>query len=774
MKLSAALLLLSQLAVSQATSGRLKEPSSNNNVSNQRTRYAKASKTGKSGKEERDYFNRVSNFFICSQIGASCTEDDATSAEIVAASEDGMTLIYTDAEKGGVGSVDITDYANPKGTGFIPTSGEPTSVAIRGKYAVVVENTSQDYVNVSGQLHVFRLSPMTLMHTIQLDGQPDSVAWSKDGKYIVVAIENERDEDLGDGGLPQMPPGFVVVLDASDADPSKWTRTDVDVTGLPGVRFPEDPEPEYVSINKDNIAVVTLQENNAMVLIDLKTKTVVNSISAGEVTLTNVDVVEEGVIRQNVSITKYREPDGVAWADNKHFIIANEGDWVGGGRGFTIFHKDGTIVYEANDDLEHITAAVGHYPENRSENKGNEPENVAVGMLDGKPAAFIVSERSSVIFVYDISDVTEPKFIQVLPAGLSPEGVTFIASRNLVVAACEVDDRGIAARAVISIYKTKKSELPSYPTITSLWSQSDIAAPIAWGALSGLSFGSEEHKLYSIEDSFYSSSRIFKIDTKNHPAIIEKTITIMDMNGVLDAAYPGVFGNADKTVNLDQEGITLDSKGYLWVASEGSGTAASGTPNILVKVDSTGVIHKVVPLPDDIAAKQLKWGLEGVTFVDDGSESGALIACLQRPWSGMDHPLILAYSIGSESWDGYLQYPLDAVESPNGGWIGLSDISFYNGMAYIIERDNQGGPDARVKKVYKFNPFDSAYTWQGEVINKELVYDMMPKLEEVSQGLTPEKVEGLAVNDKGMFIMNDNDGVDDYNGATYLEFIPWL
>ena len=63
-----------------------------------------------------------------------------------------------------------------------------------------------------------------------------------------------------------------------------------------------------------------------------------------------------------------------------------------------------------------------NYPLPLSENKGNEPENVAVGMLDGKAAAFIVSERSSVVFVYDISDVTKPLFLQVLPAGLSPEG----------------------------------------------------------------------------------------------------------------------------------------------------------------------------------------------------------------------------------------------------------------------------------------------------------------------------------------------------------------
>jgi hypothetical protein len=58
-------------------------------------------------------------------------------------------------------------------------------------------------------------------------------------------------------------------------------------------------------------------------------------------------------------------------------------------------------------------------------------------MLDGKRVAFIVSERSSLIFVYDISDITNPTFVQVLPCGLGPEGATYIPSRGLLVAASE-------------------------------------------------------------------------------------------------------------------------------------------------------------------------------------------------------------------------------------------------------------------------------------------------------------------------------------------------
>ena len=91
---------------------------------------------------------------------------------------------------------------------------------------------------------------------------------------------------------------------------------------------------------------------------------------------------------------------------------------------------------------------------------------------------------------------------------------------------------------------------------------------------------------------------------------------------------------------------------------------------------------------------------------------------------------------------------------------------------YILERDNQGGPDKRVARVYSVDP--SELSWSGEVAEKTLVYDVLNILKSDSQGLTPEKVEGLAVSSNGMYIMNDNDGVDDYNGATFVSFISLI
>jgi DNA-binding beta-propeller fold protein YncE len=125
-------------------------------------------------------------------------------AEIVTASKDGMTLVYTDSETKSVGFVDIVDPSKPSPLGTIGVGGEPTSISTWGDYAMVAVNTSANYVDTSGKLMAIDIVTRSIVKEWELGGQPDSVAISKDGKYIVIAIENERDEDLGEGIPPQV------------------------------------------------------------------------------------------------------------------------------------------------------------------------------------------------------------------------------------------------------------------------------------------------------------------------------------------------------------------------------------------------------------------------------------------------------------------------------------------------------------------------------------------------------------------------------------------
>jgi len=236
-------------------------------------------------------FNRVASFPVCLQLDANCNVADETSAEIVAASTDGMTLIYSDSPSKSVGFVDITDPTKPKAAGKLKMSGEPTSVAVKGNYALVAVNTSTDFINASGKLDVVSLSSKTVIASLDLGGQPDSVAVSPDGNYAAIAIENERDEKVNDGAIPQAPAGYLMIIDLK-GEPSAWTSRKVDMSGLADIA-PGDPEPEYVDINSNNVAVVTLQENNHIALVNLVDGKITKHFSAGTVDLDKIDTKEE-------------------------------------------------------------------------------------------------------------------------------------------------------------------------------------------------------------------------------------------------------------------------------------------------------------------------------------------------------------------------------------------------------------------------------------------------------------------------------------------------
>ena len=94
-------------------------------------------------------FNRIASF----PVHLNTPDAEETSAEIISATADGMTLVYSDSPAEVIGFIDISDPANPQAAGVIELEGEPTSVAVVGSTAFVGENTSEDYITTSGVLH---------------------------------------------------------------------------------------------------------------------------------------------------------------------------------------------------------------------------------------------------------------------------------------------------------------------------------------------------------------------------------------------------------------------------------------------------------------------------------------------------------------------------------------------------------------------------------------------------------------------------------------------
>lgn len=730
--------------------------------------------------DNTQFFNRVATFAVCEQIGSSCEARVATAAEIVAASTDGMTLIYTNSPKDEVGFVDITDPSAPVALGALAMGGEPTSITVQGNHALIAVNTSPSFTAPDGKLVVVDIATRQVVHEIALGGQPDSIAISKDGKYVAVVIENERDEDLGDGTPPQLPGGKLVIVDTVGA-PSTWKTRDVALTNL-AMLYPTDPEPEYVSINDNNVAVVTLQENNHLVLVDLATGKVTRDFTAGQVSLTQIDLTDERPNQVNLTESlsnRLREPDGVTWVSTSQFVTANEGDLDGGSRGFTLFNTDGSVAYDAGNTMEHLMARIGHTNDKRSDAKGNEPENVAAGRFDRTDYLFVASERSSVLAVYDLSSANQPTLKQVLPSAQAPEGVLTIPSRNLVITASEETDPVVGKPSIfaaLNIYQYQKAA-SSYPTIESV-NRTD-GTPIPWSALSGLAAAPTGSLLYAIDDAFFKGNRIFEIDTSVTPAKLQREIRITDPNGLIDALatslpdtasstafddtdLPALVNTADQSVNIDPEGIAIASATYgggFWIASEG---ALGKSANLIFKVSATGVIEDIIQLPADVNAKQTSNGFEGIAEAD-----GKLVVAFQLPWTGdlANHARIGVYDLTTQTWS-FMFYPLDVVTSANGGWVGLSEImALGNNRFAVIERDNQAGPDATIKKIYRI---DLTGKVDGNVLSKTLVRDVLPDLR-ATRGHVLEKIEGLArLADGNVYLVNDNDGLDKGNGETQL------
>jgi hypothetical protein len=143
----------------------------------------------------------------------------------------------------------------------------------------------------------------------------------------------------------------------------------VELTGLAAFA-PDDPEPEFVDVNGRNEAVVTLQENNHLAIVDLETLTVKKHFPMGTVTLRGVDATDDDVIALKDTVRDVpREPDAVAWVPGflgrANVATANEGDLFGGSRGFSIFQRDRDVVYDSGNAYEelavqHVGIAVGN------------------------------------------------------------------------------------------------------------------------------------------------------------------------------------------------------------------------------------------------------------------------------------------------------------------------------------------------------------------------------------------------------------------------------
>lgn len=181
-----------------------------------------------------------------------------------------------------------------------------------------------------------------------------------------------------------------------------------------------------------------------------------------------------------------------------------------GSRSFSIWNgTTGALVWDSKDDFEQRTAALfpanfncGHTTnalDDRSDNKGPEPESVTIGKIGDSTYAFVGLERIGGFFVYNITNPNAPYFIQyvntrnfsVTPSqanlatvgDLGPEGIVFIPAAespngtNMIMLSNEVS-------GTVSLYTVNT---PQTAGVTKLQDYQNNTSP-AIGTFQGINY----------------------------------------------------------------------------------------------------------------------------------------------------------------------------------------------------------------------------------------------------------------------------------------------
>ena len=228
-------------------------------------------------------------------------------------------------------------------------------------------------------------------------------------------------------------------LDASDRDNAINIR-DWPVLGM------YEPDSIHVFNERGRTYFVTANEGDARDWPGLTEEARVGSLTLDPVAFPNGTTLKQNANLGRLNVTKtLGDIDGDGDFDALYTL---------GGRSFSIWSGDGQRVFDSDADFERIVAAndPAHFNasndnnnfDDRSDNKGPEPEGLTLGSIQGRRYAFIGFERDSGIAAYDITSPDSPVFVDYVnnrdftvadlkspEAGdLGPEGLIFIDAHD--------------------------------------------------------------------------------------------------------------------------------------------------------------------------------------------------------------------------------------------------------------------------------------------------------------------------------------------------------
>jgi len=209
-------------------------------------------------------------------------------AQIAAYDPASRRVFFTNAQANTVGVLDIKNPLNPVSIDTLllaPYGAITTSVAVsNGVVAVAVQASD---ASQPGKVVLFNTNG-DFQKSFTVGSLPDMLTFTPDGKKILVANEGEPNQAYttdpeGSVSVIDVAAGTVTAISFSGFNDKTATLRNKGIRIFgPNATVAKDVEPEYITVTADSKrAYVTLQENNAVAVIDLTTNKIADIFPLG-------------------------------------------------------------------------------------------------------------------------------------------------------------------------------------------------------------------------------------------------------------------------------------------------------------------------------------------------------------------------------------------------------------------------------------------------------------------------------------------------------------
>ncbi len=374
--------------------------------------------------------------------------------------------------QGGVMVYDVTDPTTPSFVNFIETydttSGTMTDIAPEGLVFVPAdeshngENLLIVSSEVSGTVAIYEIGAQDFI--------PSSVAEDLEPEYVTT------DENSATAYVVCQENNAIAIIDLTTLTLDTIVGLGFKDFNLPGNGF--DASNQDNGINIQNWPVKGAYQPDAIDYYSVNNTSYL--VTANEGDARDYDGYSAEVRMDDLTFDPTAFPNAVTLQTNDNLgrlktftedvIGDTDGDgdvdelYAYGARSFSIWDQDGNLVWDSGDDFEQYIAAnhptffncndgLASEMDDRSDDKGPEPEAVTVGQIGNSYYAFIGLERQGGVMVYDVTDPTTPSFVNFIETydttsgtmtDIAPEGLVFVPAdeshngENLLIVSSEV------------------------------------------------------------------------------------------------------------------------------------------------------------------------------------------------------------------------------------------------------------------------------------------------------------------------------------------------